>query len=305
MIWLSWRQFRVQAYVALGLLAAVLVVLLVTGVHHDSGAAAAKQYRSLRLLGTGLIGVPALIGAFWGAPLVARELETGTHRLAWTQSVTRTRWLGTKLVLVGAVSAFVSVVFSLALGWWSRSFDPNASWINSGLFGQRGIAPLGYAVFMVAVGVLLGAMMRRTVPAMAVTLVVFFVARYAVQTWVRPHLFHTHTVNLGVQGFNDPTLARGDIVSAHTVDRHGHVLGPSAGYVRDSVLPRLCGLTTRGDQTDGKLAACAHRLGVHDVVSVRLPNQFWPVQVWETAIFLLLAAACVGVCFWWVRKRLV
>ena len=45
--------------------------------------------------------VPALIGMFWGAPLIAHELETGTFRLAWTQSVSRRRWLLVKMGLVG------------------------------------------------------------------------------------------------------------------------------------------------------------------------------------------------------------
>jgi len=51
-------------------------------------------------LGLVVLVVPALIGVFWGAPLIARELETGTFRLAWTQSVTRTRWLAVKLGVV-------------------------------------------------------------------------------------------------------------------------------------------------------------------------------------------------------------
>lgn len=304
MTWVAWRQFRAQAFLALGALAAVLTVLLVTGLHHGTGAAAARQYRSLRLLGTGLIGLPAFLGAFWGAPLVARELESGTHRLAWTQSVSRTRWLGVKLLMIGLVAASVTVTFSLVLGWWSDRFDPNGSWINSGVFGQRGIAPLGYAVFMIAAGAALGAIVRRTLPAMALTLVAFFAVRYAVQTWVRPHLFRTVQLSLAIHGFDDPTIAKGQVVSTQSADRAGHALG-SSGIVRDVDLPRLCGLTSRADQTDAKLAACARRLGIHDVVTVRPPSQFWPVQLWETALFLALAAGCAALAFWWVRRRLV
>ena len=49
------------------------------------------------LFGTALIVVPAILGIFWGAPLITRELEAGTHRLVWSQSVSRTRWLAIKL----------------------------------------------------------------------------------------------------------------------------------------------------------------------------------------------------------------
>src|SRR5271154_498897 len=128
MIWLAWRQFRVQAVVALGLLAALGVVMLVTGLHlrdlYDaSGLATCKVHDDCttveatflshesflrNLLGPLLLAIPVLTGIFWGAPLLARELENGTYRLAWTQSVTRTRWLATKITLVGLASIAVA-----------------------------------------------------------------------------------------------------------------------------------------------------------------------------------------------------
>ena len=113
-IWLTWRQFRTQAVVVFGLLVIVAVALAVTGPHlvhlydttvkpcasHDDCAtvtdAFLKNDRLLQQLGQVVLVVPALIGIFWGAPLVARELENGTFRLVWTQSVSRTRWLATE-----------------------------------------------------------------------------------------------------------------------------------------------------------------------------------------------------------------
>jgi hypothetical protein len=62
---------------------------------------------------------PAVIGIFWGAPLIARELETGTFRLAWTQSITRTRWLAVKLALTGLVAMAVTEALGLMYGWWA------------------------------------------------------------------------------------------------------------------------------------------------------------------------------------------
>ena len=122
MIRFTWLQFRMQAAVAFGALAAVAVVLALTGPHlvhlYDTTVATCsgasrllaghervRDQRPLPATGPGLVllAVPALLGIFWGAPLVARELETGTYRLAWTQGVTRKRWLAAKLGLVGLV----------------------------------------------------------------------------------------------------------------------------------------------------------------------------------------------------------
>src|SRR5439155_7214264 len=119
MTWLAWRQFRLPAGVTAAALAALAVLVVVTGRHlvhvYDTsgiadcntqggscGGAALDQFRNQyvvyrQLLGLGLLAVPGVIGIFWGAPLVAREFENGTYRLAWTQSVSRTRWLAAKL----------------------------------------------------------------------------------------------------------------------------------------------------------------------------------------------------------------
>jgi ABC-type transport system involved in multi-copper enzyme maturation permease subunit len=105
---LAWRQFRGQAAVAAGALAAVAIVSAASSVHsrYDSG---------LRTwLGVLVVVTPGVLGLFWGAPLVAGELEAGTFRLAWTQSVTRTRWLAARAglaVLAGmAVAGVLSVI---------------------------------------------------------------------------------------------------------------------------------------------------------------------------------------------------
>ena len=67
---------------------------------------------------------PALMGIFWGAPLIARELETGTNRLAWNQSVTRTRWTAVKLGLVGLAAVGTAGLLSLMISWWAQSHRP-------------------------------------------------------------------------------------------------------------------------------------------------------------------------------------
>ena len=130
--------------------------------------------------------VPALIGLFWGAPLVARELETGTYRLAWTQ-VTRTRWMATKLGLLGLTSMAVAGVLSLMVTWWSSPLD-RVRMTPFMSFDQRDLVPIGYAAFAFVLGATVGVLIRRTLPAMATALGGFVAARLVVAHFGRPHL---------------------------------------------------------------------------------------------------------------------
>ena len=181
-------QFRMQAAVAFGALVVIAVVLGLTGPHlahlydttvatcgtHGDCTSATATFlsndRLLQDLGNVVIALPAIIGVFWGAPLVAHELETGTHRLVWTQSVTRTRWFAVKLGLGGVASMAAAGLFSLMMTWWSSPIDRINGNRFTSVFDQRGIVPIGYAAFAFALGVLAGVLIRRTLPAMATAL---------------------------------------------------------------------------------------------------------------------------------------
>ena len=220
MIAFSWRQFRTQAFIGGAGLIVLGVLLLVTGpnlVHvYDSAVAqcrasgagpagcvnpAATDDGKLQVLALALVLlVPVLIGMFWGAPLVARELETGTFRLAWTQSVSRLRWLLVKLGLVGLASAVVGLLVSLMVTWWFSPIDDvTANRFSPASFGMHGFVPGGYALFAFALGATMGLLFRRTLPAMALTLVGFIAARVVVAEWIRPHFMSplSEAVRLG------------------------------------------------------------------------------------------------------------
>jgi ABC-type transport system involved in multi-copper enzyme maturation permease subunit len=185
--WLAWRQLRTQALIAAALLAVLVVVLALTGpnllhyadtfvngcaAHHDCSAVTsnfhalahlANAYSLLVLL------VPVLLGIFWGAPLIARELESGTFRLAWTQSVTRVRWIATRLALVTLAALVLTALLSLAVTWWQSPVDR----LNQALFhnfDERDLMPAAYAAFAVTLGALVGALVKRTLAAMALTI---------------------------------------------------------------------------------------------------------------------------------------
>ncbi len=167
MIAFSWRQFRTQAVIGGAGLVVLGIILLVTGPHlvsiydtalaqcRASGGASSdcnnpvvSTYSKLQVLATALVLiVPVLIGMFWGAPLIARELETGTFRLAWTQSVSRMRWLLVKLGLVGLASAAVGGLLSLMVTWWYSPIDKvNQNRFGAAAFGRAWIRTGGIRV---------------------------------------------------------------------------------------------------------------------------------------------------------------
>jgi hypothetical protein len=346
MIWLTWRQFRAQAWVASAALAVIAIVLAVTGLrlahlYDSSGIAACHAHGNCGTLGTAfmsqvkgssgykalydgavvvLYAVPAIIGVFWGAPLVSREIETGTFRLAWNQSVTRTRWLAVKAGLIGLAAMATAGLLSLMVTWWASPIDralglPGGRNGPSGvnrfaplLFGARGITPIGYAAFAFALGVTAGVLIRRTIPAMATTLAVFSAALITMSLLVRPHLAtplraisalnlaHITGLTINNGGQTDVTAAANRpgawILANQTISTSGHVFtGPA---------PHICLSPTASFQA---CQAALGRLHLRQLVTYQPASRYWAFQSYETAIFLVLALALAGVCFWWVRRH--
>ena len=355
MIWLTWRQFRAAAAMMAAALAALAVILAVTGPgladDYSTGIAACttqggdcsdfvgrffRDHRSTGLAVTSVVLVlPALIGIFWGAPLIARELDAGTHRLVWNQSVTRTRWLAVKLGLVGLAAVAVAGLGSLAVEWWSDPIDKAAvaandvSRIEPLLFGARGIVPMGYAAFAFALGVTLGMLIRRTIPAMALTLIIFIGLQVAMPELVRPHLITPTraTVNItpsNVEEFiflggpNGPLQVGAQaaekgawVLSSHTVDASGRTVATITGHPSLSPTSGPCApnedAPARQAEGPGEdLAPCLAeltRLGYRQRVTYQPASHFWPLQWREAAIYTALTLALSGFCFWWLRRR--
>jgi hypothetical protein len=118
----------------------------------------------------------AALGVLAAAAIATRELEAGTLGLAWTQGVTRGRWLAVKLSLAGLASVAVAGLISLMLTWWASAVDPLDAFgmnrLQPAMFGARGVAPVGYAAFAFVLGVTVGMLVRNTVGAMAATPVI-------------------------------------------------------------------------------------------------------------------------------------
>ncbi len=146
-----------------------------------------NQYGALFLVGVLFLIAPLLVGLFWGAPVVAREVEHGTHRLVWTQGVSRRRWALVKFGFVGAVAVVVAAVYGMGMSWWSAPMSAVQSRLSALFFDMQGLVPIGYTLFAVALGIFAGAVWPRLLPAMAVTLAGFVGLRIALIALARPH----------------------------------------------------------------------------------------------------------------------
>ena len=147
--------------------------------------------------------MPVLAGLFLGAPLVAREIETGTARFAWTQGAGRARWLLASVAPVALLVTVAAAGLGLEFQWWMRMAD-RADWPWGGAMFTLNALPLaGWTLLGLSLGVLLGAAIRRTVPAMAATLPCGLAAMYVAITWQRGYLPPVR------QAAADPTFSSG------------------------------------------------------------------------------------------------
>ena len=347
----AWLQFRVQALVAVVALAVVAVVLALTGPHlahlYDTtvvGCAARGDCQaatsSFLLVDHVLAGwmqvlvlvVPGLFGVFWGAPLVARELETGTWRLVWTQSVTRTRWMVAKLAVAGLATMAATGLLTAMVAWWSSPID-RANANPFGAFDQRGLVPVAYAAFAFALGLAAGVLLRRTLPAMAVTVVVFVAVRLVWIHQFRARLFvpvrRSLPLDLGSTGYGSfnggpanliaspPTIPQAWVNWSAIVDRSGHQLSPQQ---LTAICPHLLASLAPppGDgngptqpveapaSVQDALQHCVAKVAVHfhEVVAYQPGSRFWALQWTEAGIFLAAAVLLGAGAVWWVRSRL-
>lgn len=330
MIWLTWRQFRTQAAAVFAATVVIVAALAATGPHlahlyrtqgHaflDGVGGLETDLYVITLLA--LLALPALIGMFWGAPLVTRELDAGTHRLAWTMT-TRTRWLAAKLGLIGLAAIAASGLLGLAVTWWAGPIDRAIAARDGApgpglllfprlapeVFDSRGIAPIGYAAFFFVLGVTVGVAVRRTLPAMAIVLVLFTAIQITMAGQVRSQLVTpdklTTTItarNLtSINMFNHLAVTMKEpgawVISERTVDAAGHPVSAPSWVVN---------CLSRSPQESRACFTRLTDLGYRQQATYQPAGRFWTIQLYETVIYLVLAVALAGLCTWWIRRRL-
>jgi hypothetical protein len=318
---LTWRLNRSQVQISAAALAALAALLLITGIamgstyHSFLGTCAAAHTcadgHSLLFHGDGVLNalvyatmvVPLLFGLFWGAPLLAREFEGGTHGLAWTQGVTRRRWLAGTVGWALAAAALWGAAVTALVSWWR--LPENAVGIpyfgfDTGTFDIQGIVPVAYSVFAVALGIAAGALFRRLLPAMAVTFAVFVGLRFVIAEYLRPHYMTPVSKLIPLLGFGAGT---GVPTGAWAMPGNDSTIGPGGQNYGNAVTFNMVPAACRGALRAGPPIPCMAAHGFHTQVIYQPASRFWAFQGIEAGIFLVLAAALIALAWRMVMTR--
>ncbi|MGW6441442.1 ABC transporter permease subunit [Lentzea sp. NPDC055074] len=326
MIWASFRLQRVQLLTLLGVLvvgAGVLVLLRsamvdaitsagLTECAARGGRACASDAANVFLGDWGnlfqiarilVIVLPILIGVFIGAPLFAQELEHGTHVLAFTQSVSRTRWTLSKL-LVALVPALVVVAVLQYLVWWwltaAGTLGPrgNGAWhpVN---FGIDHVSPIAYTLFAFALGAFVGVVSRRTLVAMTAAFSVFVVVRFALVGQV--NRFVPSERRVAADGAA-PDLRDGGLqVGSGWLD----AAGLEVPRDRSMAVSEACRTAPSGTPPgQEEFLACVRESGLVNRYALVLPeNSAWLAHLYDAAIFGGFAVLLLAGTVWALRRQ--
>lgn len=304
MAWVTWRQHRPQLLALLVVVSLVAVGALATDLpirdaYHRHALSSClppstrtgcdlivshfrSEFSALRSAARFLIVLPVLAGLFVGAPLLAREYEAGTFRLAWTQGISRRRWLLAKTAFL-ALAVIAAALLVAGIGrWWRAPFDNVDGRIGPAGFDVEGVAVAGYTVFALAVGVLAGAIFRRTIPAMSAAAAAFFAVRFAVEKGLRPH--YLAPLHRTVAGLTTASPTREWVLGDHLVDAVGREI--SAG--REDIA------VAHAQQAGIDPQVYLVSLGWRRLITYQPDGRFWDFQLIEVGIFALLAALAVA-----------
>jgi hypothetical protein len=306
MTWVAWRLQRTETLVAAALLAALALLLVPTGIQIASAfdsahlsrcvtpnsftcAEAVRSFESrfgaLQNLANWFTLLPGIVGALLAAPFVL-DLEQGTHRLAWTQSITRRRWLATKLGLAVLAALAVATCLIVLLTWWRAPFVRLDGRMDNSVYDGEGVVPIGYTLFALGLAAAVGALWRRAVPALVVSVVGYFAARIFVDGWLRQRLV---TPLHATWKFAKDTPAS---------LRHAWVLneGPlgHGGKALSKVVAIPCRPGTPG---------CNAHLPTYMTATYIPPGRFWDLQLLELALFGGVALVLLAFAAWWTHER--
>jgi len=312
MTWLVWRQGRAEHALVAGLLAILALLLVLTGLHMHSvfsamrlssctgdgqslsigcslrGTSFLQRFDGLNQMGPWLGLVPGLIGVLLATPLVL-ELDQGTYRLAWTQSVTPGRWLTTRVALLMLGVLLVGLVMTALATYWRAPLDALGGHVGPNEFDLEGVLPVAYALFGASAVLAIGAVTRRTGLAVAGGFGIYLAARLVLRA-VREHLIPPlHALTRPPAG--PAGIRHAWVISQNYVGPHG-----SAGAYA---------ALNHCSTADGDLdTAC---LVHHHIMSSWIyepASRFWSLQAIEGGVFLGLSAVCLGLAIWWIRNRI-
>ena len=318
MTWVVWRQHRLEGLITLGVLVLLGVFLVWTGLEMASSFQQLGLSKCLGQISKGSIGsmcnellpefegqtadplgitpllitLPLLLGALVGAPLVAREVEQHTQLLAWTQSITRLRWLTVKLALVlGTGLLAAGALLSLMIWWRSPSAQIDGSFGNGAAYDTSGPVWLGATLLALALGVCAGALTRRVVAAIFLTIPLFVAICAPVEVWLRPNFEPPLTVTWPFAQPAPPgTLSKQNWqIDAGFLDAHGN----------KTDTPLTC---TLKPLKKGTAMQCLPVRGVKNYLTYQPANRFWTFQWIETGIYVGFSVLALFAAFWLTRR---
>jgi hypothetical protein len=308
-----WAQHR-RAGIAGGVLVA-LVLALAVGLRWWGGSLGSADRDSVsRLHGalttltdygsTALALLPLAVGAFVAGPMIARELESGTYKIAWTQSVSPAQWLMSKLALplaaVVLATPLLVAAFRLLREPLSGKEYWRFAWFQPTVYEAMGPVAVGYAVLGVAVGTLMGLLVRRTLAAMVGTAATMGALLLVMQQW-RDDLWPMRTV----VGPHVTQLMPGERLQEWS---HGGGWQTATGVRIDTAPCDEAAIQALNAAPDANVykptfdKCIAERGGVTQYSDYHGAADFWPLQLVETGILLALAGATVFVAFRVLRR---
>ena len=322
----TWRQHRIALAGVAVLLGVLAVLLWITGIslHHVYAAATVCHPASspvcqdlvstfngiddfMSNLGPGgvfLQVVPVLIGGFVGAPVLARELETGTFRFAWTQGFGRWRWTLAKLVLLAVPLAAAAGAFSVLLFWYYQPYFATGNQALGRyekspfvtLFNLRGVTFPAWTLAAFAIGALAGMIIRRVVPAIVATLAVYAGLVFATARFLREH-YLTPLVT------SSPSVPGTAWIISQWSTKDGRFA--FAGSPPGSLLNQFCSflLPGKGGPSSEAFAQCLAQHGYTMWTSYQPASRFWPFQWIEGGWLLALSVLLIAATVWLVRRR--
>ena len=307
MAWVTWRQHRAALAGLAVFLGALAVYLWLSGLqmHHDYATAchpASSLNCAINFTGrygiTAVIvsiilqAVPALIGAFVGAPVLARELETGTFRFAWTQGIGRLRWAIGKLVLLAVAVTAAATAFGVLFSWYNQPFAAAgyALPLSARVFDLGEVAFAAWTLAAFAIGALAGMLIRRVVPAIAATLATYAGLALATTLWLREH----YMTPLLTSKLDVPDSAW---IVSQWYTKGGTFAFGARGTQIVSAVSQLC------PSFHGSPAQCLTQNGYTQWSSYQPASRFWPFQWIEAGWLVALSVLLIAVTIWLVRRR--
>jgi len=289
MIWVSWRQHRGQAIACLGLLVALTVYAVIESTsmrsafsHDDLAACLARSQGTacptgvqafMNEFGSAIniafwsvaLIVPGVIGVLVGAPLIARELEFGTWRLAWSQSVPRARWLAVKLALVTGGLIVLGAAMTAVITWYRAPMDQLTGHFQHNAYDYEGLVLTAYILCAFGFAVLAGLLIRRSISAMVAAFIPWLAIRLVVEFVFRDHFLAPLTTTVNCT----------------------HGCGYGVGFV---------------PQATGRIGDLVLSIN-GNIVTYQPASRFWPFQFIEAGIFVALTAAALGATIWLLHRR--